>query len=57
MTAVKYAILHGKREIKRVNTLQEAKEIVSALGTRFSYKVVYIEGLDAEKVLPITPQH
>ena len=57
MTAVKYAILHGKREIKRVNTLQEAREIVSALGARFSYKVVYIEGLDAEKVLSITPQH
>lgn len=57
MTAVKYAILHGKREIKRVNTLQEAKEIISALGARFSYKVVYVEGLDAEKVLSITPQH
>lgn len=57
MTAVKYAILHGKREVKRVNTLQEAKEIVSTLGAHFSYKVVYIEGLDAEKVLSITPQH
>lgn len=55
MTAVKYAILHGKREIKRVDTLQQAKEIVSALGARFSYKVVYIEGLNAEKVLPIVP--
>ena len=57
MTAVKYAILHGKKEVKRVNTLQEAKEIVSALGAHFSYKVVYIEGLDAEKILPIVPLH
>ena len=51
MTIVKYAILHNETEIKRVNTLKEARETVAKLGRHYSYKVVYLEGFDAEKEL------